>query len=159
MAAVNHTNVIDALEKAEQGSRAQLCWSLLEAHGTLPATVSLRKIGDRNLAKAAGDVGVALKLYFRVILQGNSSHETVNDDIWKTGRIGKETKDSPFVFAADFQSTSVRRMPGLAAVREISAQDRGVERKRNGRCRAYIRRTFSHNGNTNSEKSLFELAL
>lgn len=79
MAALNQARIITALEKIVTEAREDFIFSFLLAYGTPKATVKRLQMGDkqRNIAQAAGDIGVAQKIYFRPLKKGEDPQDTL----------------------------------------------------------------------------------
>lgn len=79
MAALNQARIITALEKIVTEAREDFIFSFLLAYGTPKATVKRLQMGDkqRNIAQAAGDIGVAQKIYFRPLKRGEDPQDTL----------------------------------------------------------------------------------
>ena len=74
MATLNQGKIVKALESALKGPQQDFIWEFLKAYGTSPATLKRLRRGDgqRNVAKLEGDLGVAQKLYFCAVPEGQS---------------------------------------------------------------------------------------
>ena len=79
MAALNQARIITALEKIVTEAREDFIFSFLLAYGTPRATVKRLQMGDkqRNIAQAAGDIGVAQKIYFHPLKKGEDPQDTL----------------------------------------------------------------------------------
>jgi len=79
MAALNQAKIITALEKIVTEAREDFIFSFLLAFGTPKATVKRLQMGDkqRNIAQAAGDIGVAQKIYFHPLKKGEAPQSTL----------------------------------------------------------------------------------
>lgn len=75
MATLNHGKIVKALECALQSSQRDFIWEFLKAFGTSAATLKRLRLGDgqRNVAHVEGDLGVAQKLYFRAVPNGQQA--------------------------------------------------------------------------------------
>jgi hypothetical protein len=72
MAALNQAKIISALEQAAAGKKGDFIFSFLQAYGTPKSTVKRLQIGDkqRNVARIAGDIAIAQKIYFHPLQKG-----------------------------------------------------------------------------------------
>lgn len=75
---INQTQLYDALQSLTQQAdfKDEFIYGFLDAYGFAKSTITqIRNGAARNVAKAAGDVGLKSQLYFHEIPEGESIHE------------------------------------------------------------------------------------